>query len=84
MYLKTLVNHYHILLRNWMISNSRNINPALYTSFRKNNDVHNITAKYTEKDITQQFGNSYYKIQTLLAKTHIQSKQSKQTYYKRK
>jgi len=83
MYLKTLVNHYHILLRNWITTNSRNINPALYTSFRKNNDVNNITAKYTEKDITQ-FGRSYYKIQTLLAKRHLQSKQTKHLFHKRK
>ena len=73
MYLKTLVNHYHILLRNWITINRINVTPVLHTSFRKHDNMYNIVAKYTEKDITQ-FGNSYYKIQTLLANTHIQSK----------
>ena len=83
MYLKTLVNHYHILLRNWITINRINATPVLHTSFRKHGNMYNIVAKYTEKDITQ-LGRSYYKIQTLLAKRHLQSKQPKHLFHKRK
>ena len=74
MYLKTLVNT--TLLNNLKTTNRINATPVLHTSFRKHDNTYNIVAKYTEKDITQ-FGRSYYKIQTLLANTHIQSKQSR-------